>query len=297
MAKRANSQLAYKAQSGFGSLPSATGYQLLPLSTWDPSVSPNRVQDDTARSSRFSLPGRAGTINVTPRLEANMRTVAFDDFLSNLAQNAWSTDTLTQASTLAYLSLEDRQSDAGSGAYIVYQDVLVNSLTLRLGLNAMVRATWQFVGTQVAGSGTPTASTVAAATDPPFDTFNGSLTYDAGALSVTSLELTINNNLEPGFSLYSRYPDRIIGNLDQVSGQMTVAYDGVARFNEMLADSNHALVFAMTYGTKGHTWTLPAIRITGFGAPVDTGAERLQTLQFEADTSGGTKYTLVRDNT
>lgn len=294
MADRGQWGLAYKAQSAFGT-PATGTFALVPGSTWNPGASFNRVEDNTATGNRLGAVGRAGTRPVAPRLTVPWRTTAFDAFLASLFLSAWSTDTLTQGTTKTWFTVEDRQPDVPY--FALYQDCYPNQMTLRLQPNALVEAEFQLLATALSASDTGTASPTAAVADTPFDTWDGSLTYGGLTFGVSSLEFTMNNRAETRYDLFSRNPARVIFNTDQITGQLTCAFVSAGRLNDAINDTTNALVLTLTNGTKSHTITFPKLHTSGWDAQITTDPERLQTINFEAEQSAGTKLTWVRDNT
>jgi hypothetical protein len=295
MADRAAFDLAFKAQSGRNA-PETSGLKYLPKVSWNSGITFNRVQAQTSQVSRFSTPGRAGTVPVNPTLTVEFAPTCYDVLLAAAFQNSWSTNTLTQGSTRQYFTFEDRQTDATS--YVVYEDAEINSLSLNFQPNGLVETTIELLAENVSISGTATGSPVAADTHAPYDTWSGSLTYAGGGVTVTSLRVTFSNNFENRYAVFAgRFPDRKIRNLDAVSGEMTLSYANRDRLDDALDGTTNALEFVMAFGGLSHTFTFPAVSTTGWDAPVSTDPERLQTFQFDAGLSSGTKCTVVRDVT
>jgi hypothetical protein len=295
MADRAAFDLAFKAQSARNS-PAAAPLKLLPKVSWSSGITFNRVQGNTSQTSRFSTPGRAGTVPVNPTLTIEFAPTVYDDLLAATFQNTWSTNTLTQGSTRQYFTLEDRQPDATS--FVIYEDAEINSLTLNFQPNGLVEGTFELLAENVSISGTGTSTPTAADTHNPYDTWSGSLTYAGGSVTVTSLRVTFANNFENRYAVFAgRFPDRKIRNLDAVSGEMTLAYTTRDRLEDALDASANALSFTMALGGLSHTFSFPSVLTTGWDAPVTTDAERLQTFQFDAQLSSGTKVTCTRDVT
>lgn len=294
MANRANAGLAWKAQTGLGA-PATTGLKAIPFVTFGQGLGLARVERRSVTASRLRRAGRAGPFTLAPTATCEHAPLDYDGWLASLFLGAWSTDTLVLGNTRTYLTLEDRQSDAG---YVIYEDVLANSLTLNLQPGGLVGADWALVALNIATSATPTASLVAADGADPFDSWTGSLTYNSGALDVTSLRLTVGASHEPRQAiLQGRQPNRIVTDLDSVTGQMTVEYSSLTILEDALGDSTKALAFTMVNGTRSQTWTLAGIKITSFDAPVADDPERIATAEFEADVVGGNKLQVVRDNT
>jgi hypothetical protein len=295
MADRAAFDLAFKAQAGRNA-PESTGLKYLPKVSWASGITFNRVQSQTSQVSRFSSPGRAGTVPVNPTLTVEFAPTVYDVLLAAAFQGAWSTNTLIQGSTRQYFTFEDRQSDATS--YVIYEDAEINSMSLNFQPNGLVETTIELLAENVSISGTATASPVAADTHVPYDTWSGSLTYAGGGVTVTSLRVTFANNFENRYAVFAgRFPDRKIRNLDAVTGEMTLAFANRDRLDDALDGTTNALEFVTAFGGLSHTFTFPAVSTTGWDAPVTTDPERLQTFQFEAGYVTNTKVTVVRDVT
>lgn len=294
MADRSQWGVAIKAQTAFGT-PATAPYAFLPGAQFRPGVTFNRVEDSTVAGSRLSPVGRAGTRPSAPVLTVPWRTTAFDTVMAAVFQGAYVTDTLTQGSTKTWFTLEDRQPDAAY--FAIYQDLTPNSMTLRAQPNGLVEAEIQFLATKYSVSGTGTTSPTAAPSDPPFDTWTGSCTLDGSAYALSSFEITFNNRGQARYSLFSRDPDRIVFNTDQVTGQFTTKFSDASRILAAIADTTNALVMVFTSGTKGHTFTIPKIHTSNWDAQLTTDPERIETVSYEAEAVSGTKVTFIRDNT
>lgn len=295
MADRAAFDLAFKAQSARNS-PATAPLKLLPKVSWSSGITFNRVQSQTSQVSRFSTPGRAGTVPVNPTLTVEFAPTCYDDLLAAAFQNTWSTNTLTQSSTRQYFTLEDRQSDATS--FIVYEDAEINSFSMNFQPNGLVETTIEWLAENVSISGTGTTTPTAADAHSPYDTWSGTLTYAGGSVTVTSLRVTFANNFENRYAVFAgRFPDRKIRNLDAVSGEMTLSYANRNRLDDAINATSNALSFTTALGGLSHTFAFPSVNTTGWDAPVTTDAERLQTFQFDCALSSGTKCTCTRDIT
>jgi hypothetical protein len=298
MADRASFGLAYKAQSAFGTLATATGYKPFRLSEWNPGLNFNTVEDDSIiPGTRLGGVGRAGTSRVQPTFRVNLGTTEYDDWLAAMFQASWVSNVLTQGLTRTYFSVEDRQSDAAS--YLLLRDVIPNTFRVRLSPNALVPGEFGCLATVVSSSGTPTASLATPGSDTSFDSWSGSCTYAGGAFDLTSLEFTMDNRGETRDTLFNRYPSRIVFNSDRVTGQFTCQYTGPSRLADTIGFTANALSFTLNGftsigGAKSLTFLMAITRNMGWSSPITTDPERVQTIQFAADVNSGTKVQVTR---
>lgn len=293
MASRSNFGLAFGVQSALGTLATAP-YQLVPWSAFDPGVQFNRISDPTGLGTRFGALDRAGTIQVQPRITVPFRSNAFDSFLASMFMGAWTTNVLSQANTQTYLTVEDRQPDAGAGFAGLYQDVVPNQLQLTVPANGLVEAQFTCLGTLYTDSATLTASPTAAVADAPYDTLHGTFSFAGAAYKMTSLQLTMDNRGEARYVLGTSTPDRIVFNPDKVTGRFTGLFLGPARIDDARNDTSRVLAFTLVNGAKSHAFSLPNVHITNVTAPVAADAERLENIDFEAGTAGGFKVSVTR---
>jgi hypothetical protein len=287
MAERASFGLAYGLQSALGT-PATAPYKLIPWSAFSPGITVNRLEDPTGLGTRMGAVGRSGTIAVAPVVTVPYRDTAFDDFLASMFQGAWVTNVLQQASTRTWITLEDRQPDAGAGFAGLYQDVVPNQLQLTLPANGLAEAQFTCLGTLYSDTSTPSASPTAASTAKPMDTLSGTFNYAGAAYRLTSLRLTMDNRGEARFVLGNRTPDRVLFNTDRVTGEFTAVFLGPARLDDARNDTSRALAFTLVNGAKSHAFSLPDVHTTGWNAPVSNDPERVETVQFEAGTGAGT---------
>jgi hypothetical protein len=287
MADRSSFGLAYKVQTTLGTAATAP-YALIPWSQFNPGVTFNRITDPTGLGTRLGAVGRSGTIQVQPVITVPYRSDAFDDFLASLFMGTWATNVLSQGNTKSYITLEDRQPDAGSGFAGLYQDIVPNQLQLTIPANGMVEAQFTCMGTLYSDSATLSTSPTAASTTKPYDTLGGTFNYAGGAYRLTSMRLTMNNRGQPRFVLGSRTPDRLVFDTDQVTGEFTAVFLGIARLDDARNDTSRALAFTLVNGAKSHAFSLTDCHTTGWSAPIAADPERVETIQFECGVGAGT---------
>lgn len=297
MADRSSAVIRVKDQAAFGTA-ETTGLTVIPFSESSLGQPATQViRDDTIGAGRFGGIERAGTYATGGDIRVNLAPDVHDLLLQSAFFNAFSTGTLVQggaSSDRRYLTIEDDQTDITVAKQ--FRDCLVNTMEMTLGLSAFVPVRFGIIGTRVTNN-TATTSPVASAGDEPFDTFNGSLSLGGSSFCVTQATIRIDNQLDPRYCLYDRYPTRIVADTVLVNADLTLSYDDNSILTDYLADTTQAnLVIAMTFGGQTYTWTIPQSKITNFEDPVTTDAERTQQVSLAAiyDATDDTKIKLVK---
>lgn len=299
MASRSNFTLAYGVQSVWDTA-LATGLKPLRLSTWDPGTNFQVVEDDSLiPNTRLGGVGRAGTVRLQPTFDVNYGSDEYDVWLASLFQGSWATNVLKQGNTPAWMTVEDRQPDAGSGNYLTMWNLIPNTMRLVLRPNGMARTTFGCLATKLASSATATTSPVAAGTDQAFDTMSGTLLYGGSAFDMTSFELTMDSRGEAREPLFSRYANRIVFAPDRVTFTFTCLYTSPARLTDTLNFTSNAISFTLNGATAGgtptsHTWLLAVTKNTGWTKPMTTDPEIVQTITGQVAANLGTKVQITR---
>lgn len=117
-------------------------------------------------------------------------------------------------------------------------------------------------------SGTSLGSPSAAASNPPFDGFTGTITEGGASAHVTALTLELNNNLNPSYVVGSDTAPQVLAGQAILTGNLTAWFESEAMVNKFLNETESALSLTLE-GASGGDLTIDIPRLKYTGASVD----------------------------
>jgi len=174
---------------------------------------------------------------------------AFDDILEAVMCGTWATNVLKSGTTRRSFTLERKFADLDTPEFHRYTGVEFNTLSLSISPNAMVGATFSVVGKDLSLATAEVASSTYSADigNTPFDSFTGSITEGGSSIAtVTSLEITIENGLEPLFSVGADTTNRPSIGKSRVTGSLTTYFDSKALYEKFINETASEIVCTLT---------------------------------------------------
>lgn len=249
IANGAQHSLHYIAEVTYGTTPSTPTWTPLPHTGTTLAMSKDGIESEKLRGDRQIEDFRHGNKSIGGDVSAELEYGAFDDILEAVMCGSWSTNVLKTGTTRRSFTLERKFADLATPEYHRYTGVEFNSLALSVAPNAMVSATFAVVGKDLSLNTAQVASSTYSADvgNTPFDSFTGSITEGGSAIAtVTSLELTIENGLEPLFSVGSDTTNRPSIGKSRVSGTMTTYFDSKALYEKFINETSSSIVCTLT---------------------------------------------------
>jgi len=270
----------------FGTTP-AGNFTELPFTTHSLNLTKERVTGNDIQSDRMPRVDRHGNRTAGGDIVVDLRNSNYDSLLESLMFNGWSTDTLKVGTTLKSLSIEDYLSDIDQAR--LFTGMTVSQASFSMQPNQMVTTTFSMIGKDMAISATEKAVT-AATVNQPFDAYSGDfrLGDHDGALSaltaVTSIEFTINNNLNPTFVIGESTTPQLEFGRCEVEGTITAYIEDATLINRFLNETETAFDVSVNdpSGLNAYTFFFPKVKINSADTPVENPQSRLVTLSFVA---------------
>jgi len=299
------SGLAIATETTYGTSPT-TGYSFLPFGTHSLDLTKTMVEGNDIRPDRMPRYLRHGNRNVAGSINAQLRKLDFDSLFESLFMSSFSSNILKVGNAQKYFSIEDQALDGSAGAtkqYRLFKGMAVSGMNLSMAPDQPVNARFDLVGRDLAQASTSiqTATPTTYSTNPPFDSFNGSVTEGGSAITnVTAIDLTMSNDLTNAYSIGSNIASEPEYGMMTVTGTLTVRYTDSTLINKFLAETASTLTFEIDDQTNAnpYTFSLPNIRYTGAAVPIAGTKGRLVTLPFTAlyDATTVTNIQLTRTN-
>jgi hypothetical protein len=210
----------------------------------------------------------------------------FDDFIEAAMYGTWATDVVTVGTDQKSFTIEKEFGDLTS-KFIQLKGCRVGQLDLSFAVDAIVTGQVVFAGatgleaaTSLVGAGSeasPSGNEIMAGNvDMDSVTYDGTSMASSGIIPMR-IDLSINNNLRPNYSLLSAD-----GPVDQKAG--TAQIGGVLEcyladesweiYQDMLGNTAVSLAWTITDSTgKGYTFTIPKVKLSG-PAPAAGGLDQ-----------------------
>ncbi|MFP1634086.1 phage tail tube protein [Zhengella sp. ZM62] len=242
--------ISYVAESTFGTTPGSPTMLELRNTGTTLAVRKDNYVSEEIRSDRQIVDLRHGVKRADGEINFELSYGAFDDWLEAALFSTWSTNVLKAGTTSKSFTVERLFTDISE--YQPFTGVMVNTMTLDIQPNAMVTGSFGVIGT---GAMTPASSSLgsptAAATNPPFDGFTGSITEGGSAANITSLSLELNNNLQPTYVIGSDTAPQIIYGQSVLTGTVEAWFETEALLNKFLNETESAIVLTLEGASGG----------------------------------------------
>ncbi len=304
----ARHSMSYIAEVTYGTTPATPALTDIRHTSASLGATKGALESAEVRSDRQIAHFRHGNKSVAGDVGIELSYGSFDDFLEAALGGSWATDTpsagidqLQVGTTRRSFSIERIFNNLAVPEYHRYTGCEVNTLSLSVAPEAIVTGTFSMIaqdssiGTAViAGSSYGTASTTS-----PFDSFSGTINEGGSAIgTVTSLEMTLENGLNPLFVVGSNVTEEPSIGKSRVTGTITTYFQDKTLLEKFLNETSSSLVFVLQ-DPAGNTYdfTFPNIIYTGGQPDVSGEGEVTIALPFTAlyDSTEGSNLTIERN--
>lgn len=308
-AQGSRTNLSYIVESTYGTTP-AGNFTKLPINTHSLNMNKTRVQGNEIQSDRMLRSDRHGNRTSDGDIVCDLRADAFDDLFESLMFNSWDTtpvsspDQLKVGTTIKSFTIEDHMADIDQAR--LFTGMVVNSLALSVQPDQMVQATWNFLGSDSSISQTEKTLNSEIVTQP-FDSHSGAIRVaDSGSTpvavaNISSLELTITNNLSSAFIIGSETAPCLEYGRCEVDGTLVAYFEDEVLYNRYVNETETAFDIALDdpTGVNEYKFFFPRAKFNTGSAPLENPQSRLLTIQFSAiyDTTEDSNIVIYRPET
>jgi hypothetical protein len=279
-------RLSFIPEVTFGTTP-AGNFTELPFTTHSLNLSKERVTGNDIQSDRMPRVDRHGNRTASGDIVVDLRNGNYDSLLESLMFNAWSTDELKVGTTLKSLSIEDYLADIDQAK--LFTGMVVSQASFSMQPNQMVTTTFSMIGKDMSLS-TSEKTITAATVNQPFDAYSGDFRIGDhdGVLSaltaVTSLDFTINNNVNPTFVIGESTTPQLEFGRCEIEGTITAYIEDATLINRFLNETETAFDVSVNdpSGLNEYKFFFPKVKINSADTPVENPQSRLVTLSFVA---------------
>jgi hypothetical protein len=249
IANGAQHSLHYIAESTYGTTPATPTWTPLPHNATTLALTKDAIESEKLRGDRQIEDFRHGNKSIGGDVTSEMEYGAFDDILEAVMCGAWTTNVLKSGTTRRSFTLERKFADLATPEFHRYEGVEFNSMAISIAPNSMVTATFSVIGKDLSLATAEVASSTYSADvgNTPFDSFTGSITEGGSSIAtVTSLEFTIENGLEPLFSVGADTTNRPSIGKSRVTGTLTTYFDSKTLYEKFINETSSEIVCTLT---------------------------------------------------
>lgn len=255
----------------------------LPYKSHSLDLTKEAIESEDIYSDRVPRHFRHGNRSGGGAIEVDLRRGSYDALLESALMGAWTTNVLKTGIVPKAFSIEDAARDINE--YRMFRGMVVNQLTVRMAPNQMVSATFDMVGTDVAPA-TSVSADASWTADPgyePFDAYSGAILEGGSAAGiVTSLEFTVNNDVENIFGIGSAAAQGLDYGMARVTGTVTLRYQNETIINKFLNEVTSSIQVTVNDPTAANPYVFlfPSVKYSGASVPVSNPKGRMVTLPF-----------------
>lgn len=302
-AQGARSGLAYIPETTWGTTPTTGNLVAIPYTGHSLNLTKEQIQSAAIMPDRMIRNDRHGNRQAAGDVTVEFGPVDFDPFLESAFMSSWATNVLKVGTAIKSFTINDGIQDVGQNR--IFRGMTVGSATFSIAPNQMAGATFNFVGSDMTTSASPARPTTTAASgNQPFDSCSGQIQIgNAGGTltsvaTITSIELTINNDMSPAFVVGSCSAAQLEYGMATVSGTISAYFDGLDLYNRFMNETETAISFTLNnaVGTRPYTFLIPRAKFNTGDMPVSGPKSRIMTIGFSGiyDTTTNTVLQVTR---
>lgn len=283
IANGAQHSLHFIAESTYGTTPSTPTWTPLPHTGTTLALSKDGIESEKLRGDRQVEDFRHGNKSVSGDVSAELEYGAFDDILEAVMCGTWTTNVLKTGTTRRSFTLERKFADLSTPEFHRYTGCEFNTMSMSISPNAMVSTTFGVVGQDLALATSEVASSTYSADigNTPFDSFTGSINENGSSIAtVTSLEITVENGLEPLFSVGADTTNRPSIGKSRVTGSLTTYFDSKTLYEKFLNETESDIVCTLT-DTAGNDYIIDLTRVKFNSGQPDVSGEGAVTVSMD----------------
>jgi len=283
IANGAQHSLHFIAESTYGTTPSTPTWTPLPHTGTTLALSKDGIESEKLRGDRQVEDFRHGNKSVSGDVSAELEYGAFDDILEAVMCGTWTTNVLKTGTTRRSFTLERKFADLATPEFHRYTGCEFNTMSMSISPNAMVSTTFGVVGKDLALDTAEVASSTYSADigNTPFDSFTGSINEGGSSIAtVTALDISIENGLEPLFLVGSDTTSRPSIGKSRVTGSLTTYFDSKALYEKFLDETESDIVCTLT-DLNGNDYIIDLTKVKFNSGQPDVSGEGAVTVSMD----------------
>lgn len=288
----------YKAETVFGTLPGATLARRFRLTGGGMTPSATPIESNEFRADGQTTLPRLGLKSGTGGYGGQLSVGTFDPLFEALFQGTWTADVLVPGLTQRSFTFEEYRSVLDES--MRYTGVRVSAVRVSFPANSPATVDFTTLSANYA------VATGKYFTTPTITATEGLVSTDAAVLyngapfvSFTSCDFTIDRRSSVQAVVGSRTSPDVFNSSMRIAGSVSALRSDAALLSQYFAETAVPLQLTVTDPSAAisTTFTLPAIRLTGFTPGMGTDGPEVVALPFTAgyDATAGNMISMARD--
>lgn len=283
IANGAQHSIHYIVESTYGTTPSTPTWTPFPNTGTNLSMSKDGIESEKLRGDRQVEDFRHGNQTISGDITTELEYGELDDILEAVLCGTWSLDVLKSGLTRRSYTVERKFGDLTVPEYHRYTGCEFNTLAISVSPNAIVSATFGAIGKDISIATTEVASSTYSAPGSvqPFDSFTGSITEGGVSIAtVTAIEMTLENGIEPLFSIGSKTTNRPSIGKSRLTGTMTTYFESKTLYQKFINETSSSIVLTLVdIDGNSYEFDLPNVKYNS-GQP-DVSGEGAVTISMD----------------
>ncbi|MDR1648764.1 MAG: Ig-like domain-containing protein [Synergistaceae bacterium] len=291
LASSIDTQIAIVPETVWGVTPSSPVFQKLRITGESLVAGLGTVESQELRPDRNVSDVALVSANASGSLNFELSYSTFDELIAAVMFGAWTRNALKNgaSSNMKSFTIEKRFDLGGSYEYFRYRGMVPNSMTLTLGVDAIITGSFEFMGVRedIAG-GALFGATYQESTHNPVLNATSSfaeLSIDGDSQNfIASMDMTANNNLRAQRAVAHLESIGIGTGQFSVTGSMNVYFRSREIYNKYISNESVSLSFVLGQdGGMRYKFTIPRIKFTnGSVLAENRGADLMCNMTYQA---------------
>ena len=240
IANGAQHSLNYVAEVTYGTTPVDPTWLSCPHTGTTLAMSKDALESEKLRGDRQIEDFRHGNKSIGGDFSAELEYSSLDDILEATFCGTWTADVLKTGVTRRSFTFESKFGDLAVPEYHRYTGSEITSMSMSIAPNAMVTTSFTVVGQDLTLNTTELANStyVPDGDFSPFDSFTGTISEGGVTIGVvTSLDLTLENGLEPLFAVGSPITIRPSIGKSRLTGTLTTYFENKTLYQKFINET------------------------------------------------------------
>jgi hypothetical protein len=248
IANGAQHTIHFVSEATYGTTPAAPAFKPFPHTGTNLAMTKDGLESEKLRGDRQVEDFRHGNQSISGDVTSEFEYGDLDDILEGVLCGTWAGDVLKAGVTRRSFTLERKFADLATPEFHRYTGCEFNTFAMSVSPNAIVTATFGVIGKGLTLATTAIASSTYASPSAvqPFDSFTGSITEGGSPIAVvTSIEMTLENGLEPLFAVGSVTTNRPSIGKSRLTGTMTTYFESKTLYEKFINETSSSIVLTL----------------------------------------------------
>ncbi len=278
--------LHYVVESTYGTTPTTPTWEPVCITGVSLGLTRDTIESGCLSSDRQVKDVRNGNKQLGGSIDSELIYTEADPLLEAALMGTWTANVLLAGTVRRSFTIERGFNGLDTPEYHRSTGVEFSGFDISLAPNSLATITYNTIGqglnidtSQIAGSNYNPMTT-----NKPFDSFTGSITEGGSAIAVvTQMDMTLDNGMEPTFTLFDDETIRPADGKSRITGTLTAYYEDSSYYSKFINGTDSAIVFIMIDPDGNqYEFNFPNVKYTGGNPDVSGDGPVTLALEFSA---------------